>query len=59
MSGEAMDFLAIVEAKDGSIWFGSGGGVFRYDGKTVKDFKEAAGQQMRPSPLFRSKGYVK
>ena len=30
----------ILEAKDGSIWFGSINGVYRYDGKTVTDFKK-------------------
>ena len=34
-----MDFLGILEADDGSIWFGSGSGVHRYDGKTITDFK--------------------
>jgi hypothetical protein len=29
-------FLGILEANDGSIWFGAEGGVYRYDGKTVK-----------------------
>jgi ligand-binding sensor domain-containing protein len=38
-SGGPADFLAISEAKDGSIWFGSAGGVYRYDGKTIRDFK--------------------
>ena len=36
-------FLGILEANDGSIWFGSLGprsGVYRYDGKTITDFKE-------------------
>lgn len=28
----------ILEAKDGSIWFGSLNGVYRYDGKTLTDF---------------------
>ena len=35
-------FLGILEANDGSIWFGALGsksGVFRYDGKTITDFK--------------------
>jgi ligand-binding sensor domain-containing protein len=32
-------FLGIMEANDGSIWFGSGNGVYRYDGKTTTDFK--------------------
>jgi ligand-binding sensor domain-containing protein len=31
--------LNILEANDGSIWFGSGGGVYRYDGNTITDFK--------------------
>lgn len=29
----------ILEAKDGSIWFGSFDGVYRYDGKRTTDFK--------------------
>jgi ligand-binding sensor domain-containing protein len=29
----------ILEADDGSIWFGSINGVYRYDGKTITDFK--------------------
>lgn len=29
----------ILEANDGSIWFGSLSGVYRYDGKTITDFK--------------------
>ncbi|MEO6229567.1 MAG: two-component regulator propeller domain-containing protein [Ferruginibacter sp.] len=37
--------LGLLEARDGSIWFGSGGGVYRYDGKTITDFKSAAGQK--------------
>jgi polyisoprenoid-binding protein YceI len=28
----------IVEAKDGSIWFGSGKGVYRWDGKAITNF---------------------
>ena len=42
-SGGRMSFLCILEANDGSIWFGSagvdGGGVQRYDGKTITDFR--------------------
>jgi ligand-binding sensor domain-containing protein len=42
-SGGRMSFLAILEANDGSIWFGSagvgGGGVQRYDGKAITDFR--------------------
>lgn len=32
--------FGIMEARDGSIWFGSVDGVYRYDGKTVTDFKK-------------------
>jgi ligand-binding sensor domain-containing protein len=32
-------FLGLLEANDGSIWFGSGGGVHRYDRKTFTDFR--------------------
>jgi ligand-binding sensor domain-containing protein len=32
-------FLGLLEANDGSIWFGSMGGVYRYDGKSITDFK--------------------
>lgn len=41
-------FLALLEAADGSIWFGGLGaqsGVYRYDGKTVTDFKSKDGQK--------------
>jgi ligand-binding sensor domain-containing protein len=38
-------FLGLLEATDGSIWFGSMNGVYRYDGKTITDFKNAAGQK--------------
>jgi ligand-binding sensor domain-containing protein len=31
-------FLGLSEANDGSIWFGSMNGVYRYDGKTITDF---------------------
>jgi hypothetical protein len=33
-------FLGILEANDGSIWFGSAGWVHRYDGETITDFKK-------------------
>jgi len=32
-------FLGLLETNDGSIWFGSYNGVYRYDGKTITDFK--------------------
>jgi len=31
-------FLGLLEANDGSIWFGYAGGVYRYDGKTIHAF---------------------
>lgn len=37
--------LDILEDAKGNIWFGSGGGVYRYDGKTITDFKGAADQK--------------
>ena len=47
-SGGRMSFLCILEANDGSIWFGSAGvggaGVQRYDGKTITDFKSKEDQ---------------
>jgi len=38
-------FLGLLEANDGSIWFGSAGGVYRYNGKTITDFKSKEGQK--------------
>ncbi|KUJ62955.1 histidine kinase [Flavobacteriaceae bacterium CRH] len=37
--------FGILEARDGNIWFGSMKGVYRYDGKTVKDFKSKDGSK--------------
>ncbi|XOV93537.1 MAG: two-component regulator propeller domain-containing protein [Bacteroidota bacterium] len=37
--------LGLVEAPDGSIWFGSMTGVIRYDGNTVTDFKSKVVRQ--------------
>jgi ligand-binding sensor domain-containing protein len=37
--------LGLLEANDGTIWFGSYRGVYRYDGKTITDFKSKAAQQ--------------
>ena len=42
-SGRIMSFLGILEANDGSIWFGAANGVHRYDGKTITDFKSKEG----------------
>lgn len=38
-------FFGILEAKDGSIWFGGLDGVYRYDGKTITDFKNKEEQR--------------
>ena len=43
MSGDA--FFGLLEANDGSIWFGSATGVYRYDGKTITDFYNKEGQK--------------
>lgn len=43
MLGDA--FLGLLEANDGSIWFGSATGVYRYDGKTITDFYSKEGQK--------------
>jgi streptogramin lyase len=37
--------FGILEANDGSIWFGAFDGVHRYDGKTIRDFKSKEGDQ--------------
>jgi ligand-binding sensor domain-containing protein len=35
----------ILEASDGSIWFGSMNGVYRYDGKNITDFRSKESQK--------------
>ena len=37
--------FGVLEALDGSIWFGTGNGVHRYDGSTITDFKGKAVQK--------------
>lgn len=37
--------LGILEDAKGNIWFGSGSGVYRYDGKTITDFKSEKSQK--------------
>ncbi|MRG45693.1 histidine kinase [Chitinophaga sp. SYP-B3965] len=44
ITNKAMIF-GILEANDGSIWFGAFDGVHRYDGKTITDFKAEKGQK--------------
>ena len=43
MSQSVMLFGLLEDAK-GNIWFGSGRGVYRYDGKTITDFKSKESQ---------------
>lgn len=38
-------FLGLLEANDGSIWFGDATGVYRYDGTTITDFYNKEGQK--------------
>lgn len=38
-------FFTVFEAYDGSIWVGTGEGVYRYDGKTFTDFKSKESQK--------------
>jgi ligand-binding sensor domain-containing protein len=45
MSGRLITYSGILEAEDGSIWFGYDGGLYRYDGKTITDFKSKEGQK--------------
>ncbi len=42
---QSLNLFGILEANDGSIWFGAFDGVYRYDGKTITDFKSKEGQQ--------------
>jgi ligand-binding sensor domain-containing protein len=37
--------FGILEANDGNIWFGALDGVYRYDGKTIADFKGKESQK--------------
>lgn len=43
VSGKA--FFGLLEATDGSIWFGDATGVYRYDGKTITDYYRKDGQK--------------
>lgn len=42
---QSLNLFGILEANDGSIWFGSFDGVYRYDGNTITDFKSKEGQK--------------
>ena len=43
----AFYFMALFAAKDGSIWFGKSDGVYRFDGKTITDFKDKESQKIK------------
>lgn len=43
MSGRV--FYGLLEANDGSIWFGDATGAYRYDGKTITDFYDKESQK--------------
>jgi len=48
VSGGNTVLFGLLEDNDGSIWVGSrgpSGGVYRYDGKTITDFKNKGGQK--------------
>lgn len=45
MSGRLQTMSGILEAGDGSIWFGNNGGLYRYDGKTITDFRNKEGDK--------------
>ncbi|WP_232065083.1 two-component regulator propeller domain-containing protein [Rhodocytophaga rosea] len=36
---QSLNLFRILEARDGSIWFGALDGLYRYDGTTITDFK--------------------
>jgi ligand-binding sensor domain-containing protein len=38
-------FLGLLEANDGSIWVGAGNGIYRYNGRTITDFKSKESQK--------------
>ncbi len=42
---QSANLFGILEAKDGSIWFGAVDGVYRYDGNTITDFKDKVVQK--------------
>ena len=42
---QSLNLFGILEANDGSIWFGAFDGVYRYNGNTITDFKSKEGQQ--------------
>jgi ligand-binding sensor domain-containing protein len=40
---EGSPFQALLEDNDGSIWFGYAGGLYRYVGKTIREFSNNEG----------------
>lgn len=45
IKSQSIMLLGILEDAKGNIWFGSGSGVYRYDGKTITDFKSKEEQK--------------
>jgi ligand-binding sensor domain-containing protein len=45
IKSQSVMLLGMLEDAKGNIWFGSGGGVYRYDGKTITDFKSEEDQK--------------
>ncbi len=44
---QSMNMFRIIEANDGSIWFGAVDGVYRYDGTSITDFKSKQSGKLR------------
>jgi ligand-binding sensor domain-containing protein len=42
IKSQSLGLLGLLEDTKGNIWIGSGNGVYRYDGKTITDFKSKA-----------------
>ena len=45
LKSNEINIFGILETNDGNIWFGTMDGVYRYDGKTITDFKSDAIQK--------------
>jgi hypothetical protein len=42
---QSLNLFGILEANDGSIWFGAFDGVHRYDGNAITNFKDKGSQK--------------
>ena len=45
IKSQSVMLLGILEDMKGNIWFGSGDGVYRYDGQTITNFRKKEGQK--------------